>query len=227
MNKKHFYTFVLNKEFLVNFIIKIRYFLNKKNFFFIQIGAHDGKTLDPINKYILKYRWKGILVEPVDYLFERLKMNYSGFDELIFENVAIYEKEGFNQFYKIKNTKSKQNILWLDMISSFKKNVILRHKKFIPKLQSYLSKTKVRCIRFHSLIEKYHVSQIDLLVIDTEGYDFSIIKSINFLKIRPFMILYEHKHLTKKCKEESFIFLKKRGYFLIHMEYDTFAFRFF
>jgi hypothetical protein len=40
------------------------------DFFFIQIGANNGMTGDPIRKYILKYHWRGILVEPQPDIFQ-------------------------------------------------------------------------------------------------------------------------------------------------------------
>ena len=46
-----------------------------KDFFFIQIGANDGLTGDTLNQYIKKFKWTGILVEPVAYVFEMMKIN--------------------------------------------------------------------------------------------------------------------------------------------------------
>lgn len=44
-----------------------------ENVKFIQIGANDGITDDPIRKYILNHNWKGVLVEPNASVFESLK----------------------------------------------------------------------------------------------------------------------------------------------------------
>ena len=43
-----------------------------------------------LREFILKYHWKGVLIEPQPDVFERLKANYAGLnDALSFENVAI------------------------------------------------------------------------------------------------------------------------------------------
>ena len=55
---------------------------NHKDFFFIQVGANDGITGDDLRKYILKYQWHGILVEPVPYVFDRLIKNYKEVEHL-------------------------------------------------------------------------------------------------------------------------------------------------
>src|SRR3989442_714337 len=46
------------------------------DFFVLQIGACDGVMADPIHKWIKKYKWQGILVEPQKKEFERLKISY-------------------------------------------------------------------------------------------------------------------------------------------------------
>jgi hypothetical protein len=48
----------------------------KRPFFFIQIGAFDGQTSDPIHSWIRKERWQGIFVEPQPEPFQALRKNY-------------------------------------------------------------------------------------------------------------------------------------------------------
>src|SRR5580704_6695904 len=57
---------------------------------FIEVGANDGEFNDPLREYIVKFQWRGVLIEPQPDVFERLKLNYAGqSDRLSFENVAI------------------------------------------------------------------------------------------------------------------------------------------
>src|SRR5271155_2568223 len=62
--------------------------------FFLQIGAHDGVSYDPIHNYIAKHHWKGLLVEPQPAVFQKLKENYAGEKQLLFENSAIAQQDG-------------------------------------------------------------------------------------------------------------------------------------
>src|ERR1700692_184685 len=56
-------------------------------FFFVNIGANDGVAGDPLVDLIRHNGWcKGIFVEPVSFLFERLRKNYGSSDRFIFEN---------------------------------------------------------------------------------------------------------------------------------------------
>jgi FkbM family methyltransferase len=70
----------------VQFLIAVRG--EKLNF--IQVGANDGKYVDPLRGYIFKYPWHGILIEPQPDIFAKLRENYAVIkNRLIFENIAI------------------------------------------------------------------------------------------------------------------------------------------
>ena len=56
---------------------------------FIQVGANDGEYGDPLHRYIFKYPWHGILIEPQPDTFAKLRENYAAMkNRLIFENIA-------------------------------------------------------------------------------------------------------------------------------------------
>jgi len=207
-----------------NFYEIIKKNTNKDNFFFIQIGSNDGKSGDPLHKYIIKYGWQGILVEPVHYLYKKLLKTYSNQNNLIFKNVAIGDNEGYKEFYRIEENDEPNNPGWYDRLGSFNKDVVLKHKKYIPNFDKHFIKEKIKCITFDNLIKENNVKKIDLLHIDTEGYDFEIIKLIDFNKIKPSMILYEHKHLSENDKTDCMEYLKNKGYSLIIQGVDTFTF---
>jgi hypothetical protein len=75
----------------------------RDRFFFVQIGAYDGREHDPIQAFVRRCRWRGILVEPQPEAFERLRRNYAGSPGLIFENVAIADHEGSLPLFMIKD----------------------------------------------------------------------------------------------------------------------------
>jgi len=74
-------------------------------------------------------------------------------------------------------------------------------------------------------IDLLHIDRkIDLLHIDTEGFDYEIIKSIDFTKIKPKIILYEHNHLSNEDKKECMEFLKSKKYSILIKIFDTLAY---
>jgi FkbM family methyltransferase len=197
-----------------------------KNLFFIQIGSNDGKTLDPIHDYIKNYSWKGILIEPVPYLFEKLLETYQGFEGLLFENAAIYERDGLKKFYQLKENTDPESPIWYSLLGSFKKEILYKNIQWTPALNKYVYCDYVKCLTFTSILNKYQIEEIDLLHIDTEGYDYEIIKSIPFSRLKPKIILFEHIHLTKSNLKKCITLLSKNGYSIVNLDndFDSLAF---
>jgi FkbM family methyltransferase len=192
--------------------------------FFIQVGSNDGKMQDPIYKYITKYGWNGILIEPVKYLFEKLKVNYKGYEsQLRFENVAISKQNGIQKFYSLKKTDNPSVPFWAEGLSSFNKAVILKHKIYIPQIEDLLIEYDLETITLVDLQKKHNIQGVDVLMIDTEGYDYEILKSYPFAEFIPSLIIYEHRHLSRDEYKESMGYLRGLGYKLYAFECDTLA----
>ncbi|HEY9811268.1 MAG TPA: FkbM family methyltransferase [Halomicronema sp.] len=193
---------------------------DKKDVYFIQIGCCDGVVGDCLHDLIIRYQWRGILIEPVKYLFEKLRANYEGCDQLIFCNVAISSEDGSKDFWYLRKNDDGLPV-WYDQLGSFFPDVVLKHEKEIPNIRDYLVSEKIACVSFNSLVEKYNIKQVDIVQIDTEGYDFEILKQVDFEKFRPSIVIYEHKHLSQEDKEASQEFLRGFGYKVIYDSTDS------
>jgi FkbM family methyltransferase len=185
----------------------------RRGVFFLQIGAHDGKTDDKLYAFVRECRWKGVLVEPVKYLFDRLVTNYAEAQGLVFENAALMAQDGSAVFYHLRQTDDPLPP-WYDQLGSFSREVILSHKAAIPNIEDYLLEETVECISFATLVARHKVRHIDVILIDTEGYDFEILKNIEFQRYRPKLVIYEHKHLSPEHKTKAIRLLKRYGYFV-------------
>ncbi len=196
----------------------------KSKIFFIQIGANEGKKTDPLYNYISSYRWEGVLVEPVKFLFEKLESNYKMYSEqLFFENVAIGKEDGKQIFYYVKAKEDIEVPFWAEELGSFDKEVILKHKIYIAEIESLIIEEEVQVTSISNLQKKYDIKELDILMIDTEGYDFNILITYPFYEIVPDIIIYEHKHLGNTRHKESLSFLRKHCYKLFSLEGDTLA----
>ncbi len=195
----------------------------KNNFTVIQIGANDGITHDPIHKFIKTDKWNGVLLEPQKEVFDKyLSKIYKKDKGIICLNAALGEKDGIIPLYKIKFSNSR----WATGLASFNKDVLLKgfesgyiHRKakkegiIVPeKEEERIYAEQVQMISFNNIIKKYNIKKIDLVQIDTEGFDFEIIKLIDFENIKPEMIIYEETHLTEETKKQCYSFLEDNGY---------------
>src|SRR5258708_40023314 len=116
--------------------------------YFIQIGAHDGKTDDHLHFFVRTFGWKGILLEPVRPLFESLRSNYEGVPGLIFENAALAEHDGTGSFFRVEAAGLPE---WCSQLGSFRPEVIANHKKFITQHEQHLIKDHVPSISYRKL----------------------------------------------------------------------------
>lgn len=186
--------------------------VEKRNeLFFVQIGANDGVIYDPIHPYVQQSNWRGVLVEPVRIYFERLKENYQSIDRLVFENIAISDRSEIRDFYRI-NEDIPFLPEWCSGLGTFDLDVLMTHKWAIPDLERYIVREKIECISFHHLLEKHQIRKIDLLLVDTEGYDYEILKQVDFETMAPDILLYEHQYFEKQRRFQFENTLRTIGY---------------
>jgi FkbM family methyltransferase len=152
--------------------------------------------------------WSGILIEPVRYLFEKLKSFNAGNDRLAFENVAIDTKPGKRTLYRIDETKLKGLPSWADQLGTLLPEIITEKRNFSDRMVE----EEVECITFGQLIEKHNIKKVDLLAIDVEGMDYAILQTFPFDQIRPAELIYEVLHLSSSDKTESIALIEKYGY---------------
>ena len=198
--------------------------LRKQKIFFVQIGANDGMAADPLYKFVTKFGWNGILVEPQPQIFEQLKKNYENWGQnLKFVNAAVSEQDGFRTLYTARcDSGSHQRA---HFFSSFDKSVISRQTSWIPDIAQRIEETAVPCISMDTLLKHADGHEIDLLQMDTEGYDFEILKMIDFSKMRPVIICYEHANLSKRDMQAASELLFSQGYRMARDNLDTLAYR--
>jgi FkbM family methyltransferase len=201
--------------------------------FFIQIGAHDGKSADPIHHLVRKYHWHGILVEPQPQVFNRLKTSYEGEDQLIFENCLISYEDGMTVLYTIRDDHAVLPF-WLSQSASLSRDSVLgalHYWKYVEKLETLPDNydTLIEAVptpakTMRSLLTQYHIQHVDLLIIDTMGFDFEILKLFPFSDLKPAIIHFEHSLLNRSDQNDCFQYLAHLGYGLTQVSVDTIAY---
>jgi hypothetical protein len=123
--------------------------------------------------------------------------------------------------------------VWGQQIASFDLNHLLKHKygvpdygitDNIPNIEELIQVEKVECLRFDTLLDRWGVTRIDLLNIDAEGFDAKIIQSIDFKRLKPAVIHYEHMHLEREQRLNCEALLRRQGYYIAHGFADTIAY---
>jgi FkbM family methyltransferase len=180
--------------------------------YFLQVGAFDGISTDPLYPLLDKHGLRGVLIEPQRDFFDRLKSNYSRFEEsrFLFVNAAIAETDTTRPFYKVRSQADGPE--WLHGIASLDRTVLMRHGSSVPELDSLVETEDVRCVTFPSLFRECRIKHVDLLQIDAEGYDGLILRLFDIPNRRPAIVRFEHKHLSTQDYRSCLSLLMNQGY---------------
>ncbi|HZR36533.1 MAG TPA: FkbM family methyltransferase [Nevskia sp.] len=189
---------------------------------FVQVGSNDAAHGDPIMDHVLSRGWSGLLVEPVPYVFERLRRRHGRNPRLRMACTAIGQQEGMRPFYCLEPL-DRPPSPYYDQMGSFSREHIVKHERFHPGLSAHIREIQVPCKTLTGLLREQNVGEFELLHIDTEGADFEVLKSLDFGQYRPGLILFEHGHLPRLQREECAAFLEAHGYRLLYEGRDCMA----
>jgi FkbM family methyltransferase len=160
------------------------YFRGRRSGFFLDIGAHDGKTYS--NTYVFeRLGWQGACVEPLPLVFEQLRQN---------RRCDCY------QAALSDTSASAADFIYavgVDTLSGLESKLAPTHKDWIVREQGKVERIKVRTMTFPDLMAGYpDVRTIDFLSLDVEGAEMSVLQTIDFEK-------YRFGLITVECIDES------------------------
>ena len=162
----------------------------------VQVGANDGINHDPISKYVKRDGWRGVLLEPQKDIHDKwLQKVYSKNPKIETLCAAIGPTDGTSTLYKI----GWSDMRWATGLASFQRSTLEQayssghidrvSKKYglsIPKDSDiHIVEETVRVVSPSTLLKLYTIDQIDLLQIDTEGYDYEVIKLFDVSATKP------------------------------------------
>jgi FkbM family methyltransferase len=180
---------------------------------FLQIGAYDGIGEDDLRGIVVAHKLRGVLVEPQPAAFSRLQNTYRNQPNITLLEAAIAEEAGIRQLYCKRGEAS--------MAASFDRNHLRRHGIG----DSEIVAQQVVCHTVESALQTAGLSHVDLLQIDAEGYDWPIIRSINFERLRPRILRFEYRNISPRDADECLELLASHGYRFIIETRDIIAYQ--
>ena len=172
----------------------LKFYNQKHNGYFIELGAYDGITLS--NTYLLekKYLWNGICIEPLHKYFIKLKDNRKC---ICLEKLVYSENDLYLDFSSSR--------LFSGIIDNI--DCYLKRINNVGKIMKTTTLTKIlECNNAPFFIE--------YLSLDTEGSEYEILKGIDFDKYTFGYINIEHNFIEPK-RTDMRNFLKNKGYIFI------------
>lgn len=173
----------------------------KKDGFYVDIGANHPIKFNNTSLFHNK-GWNGINIEPnpsKKWLFRLLRNKDTNL------NIGIGQKKSDVDFYIFNE----------NTLSTFDKNSMEEYKKIGHKVLKII---KIPILPLKEVLEKYAGNkEIDLMSVDTEGYDMEVLKSNDWKKFRPrFIILetleYRRGNTGKKLNDTYDKYMSEIGY---------------
>jgi histidinol-phosphate/aromatic aminotransferase/cobyric acid decarboxylase-like protein len=82
---------------------------------------------------------------------------------------------------------------------------------------------EVEVLPLSEILQRNHIQDCHLLHIDTEGYDYQVLRTLDFSVTSPVAIFIEHKHLGGSERKELMRLLHKHSYIVRDCGGDYFA----
>jgi len=201
------------------------FLLRSETPFLVQIGAFNGCDGDPVHDFVKKGWLRGCLLEPQPDAFEDLQETYRGVAGVRLLNCAISDNCGMRKLYRIRPGTPGPS--WINQLASFDRRTILKHAEIpnLEHLEQAIIELDVPCVNFDWLLADLGIQRVDVLIVDTEGYDFEVLKLLNLPVRLPAIVHYEHRHLSRADVTASIELLMANGYFVAVDPADVTAYR--
>lgn len=184
-----------------------------KNGTFVDIGAHDGISINNTLYFEKNHNWTGINVEPIKKVYDRLQINRPNSINI---NCAICNHDGETEF--ICNTG------YTEMISGIRSTFDPRHHHRLQSENAEMNASTeiiiVKTKKLETICDEQHISHIHYLSIDVEGAEFEVIQSINFDKVFIDVIGFENNYNDTSVPIVDYLINK--NFVIIHKSLDIF-----
>ncbi len=209
---------ILKKRIFSSQRILERNFKINSNFSFVQVGANDGVSFDFLYEFVIKRKSVGIVIEPIKEYFNELLKNYKDLPEIIKVNKAIHPVDKEVVIYRISQDAISKYPSWVKGIASIDAE---HHKKTNINSADIIKETVQAETLMKTIRDNFRNYKIDYFQVDTEGFDFEVIKMVDFTKFSPKIIKYEFVNLNETEQKQLRALLKGQGYYLFNEFGDT------
>ena len=186
--------------------------------FFVQVGANNGVDFDDTYALSLKYQMTGLVIEPIRDYHDILAAVYRRHPGVIPVNAALHPTARSATLYRVVPECVCND--WEHGLASFSRDHLLAHG--VP--EASIAPEEVRCLNFRGLLDAYAPGAgVEVLIVDTEGFDGAILKMADEAGLRPKIIRFEAAHLPPEDLEQTLARLQRLDYVLATDGHDYIA----
>ena len=196
----------------------------------VQIGAADGYTNDPLERFLKAHDdLRALLVEPQLSLAAKSRTRWKGDDRVKVCQVAVSKNLGTIRLFSLAEDlqadyvalggKSGFGITSTDLWHVVSK-VADRFSLSAREAEALVEEQEVESVPLNLLCERHSIGFVDVLVTDVEGMDDEVVMQIDALEGYPSVVIFEAVHLKPEQWAQLEAFLVERGYRLYEYGQD-------
>jgi FkbM family methyltransferase len=192
---------------------------------YVQVGANDGFLDDPVYKIARARNWSALLIEPNPRYFAALSKNYEGRDRFRLLNCGVSETPGKMDLHFLAPEAEGKYPPWAKGCASLDRDRLIEVlTRVTPPAPEDIASTTITLRRLDDILTAENITRTDLLVIDVEGHEVSVLKSLDLTQIRPKAILLESNGGDAVQDGAIRAHLTAAGYTLHRLGDDIFAY---
>lgn len=214
-----------NQELKINVEFAVAHrLLSRSPLKFLQIGAFDGASNDFLATFITRGLLQGLMVEPEPNAFGKLEKLHESNTAVRLLQCAIAKETGNVTMYRVKKEYHHLADFAPQLTSMDSDNIRKWMRDKIENVEALIESFNVPSFSVQDVLEQNNLCDLDLLQIDTEGFDAEIIKMLPLEKIKPSIINFEILNLSMEDKNSVYTILMDNGYYLSESIVDCVAY---
>jgi FkbM family methyltransferase len=191
---------------------------------FLQVGANDGYFSDPLNLAIFRHRLKGTFAEPQLNYYRELQNTYRGFADMYYLQCAVTADQGAMTMFTL-DCSSGRLPRWAQGVGALSIEQIRKSGDQIDNIESYIRSSEVECITVADLLNRGGSRDPDIIVVDAEGYDYTILTQFDFDQLSAKLVIYETDSMQHEDAADLSMRLEAAGFAILDAGQDTVALR--
>lgn len=172
---------------------------------FAEVGAFDGLHYSNVRRLHERQGWKGVSVEPVPQNYQKLARSYQG-TEVRCVQAAVSDTEGTMELHV---STVPQVPGWGSDTATLVSGQTDKHASLDWRTETVTVQPLTR------ILDEAGLAGIDLLSVDAEGHDLNVLKSLDFARFRPLLIVVEAPE-GEADRQPILSLLESQGYRCVH-----------
>lgn len=162
-------------------------FKNFEHGFFVDVGAHDGVSLNNTLFFEHQLGWTGINIEPIPFIFDQCQINRKKCTNIC----CAIDKDHGEKFFRLNHG-------YTEMLSGLVDYLCEKHIRRTESENVQHGCTseivKVTTKPLKAIFQEQNITRVHFLSIDVEGAEQAVIESVDFDKVFIDVIMFENNY---------------------------------